>query len=83
MSFLLRARFGWRPLHGEKLTFCKKRRTTGARPERYQNIKDNLQVKEVIVGDGPLSKRYVLAYNPKEAKQQKEKRDQIISDLNK
>jgi len=66
----------------EKLRFAKKEvQEAIARPGGYQKIKDNLQVKKVIVGDGPSRKRYILAYNPKEAKRQKENRNQIISDI--
>ncbi len=31
-------------------------------------IKDNLHAKEVIIGDGEMRKRYILCFNPKEAK---------------
>ena len=80
MMYLQRA--GGHYIVGEKLRSAKKEiQQAMAHPGRYQKVKDNLQVKEVIVGDGPSRKRYILAYNPKEAKRQKEKRDQIISDL--
>jgi hypothetical protein len=31
---------------------------------RYTTFKDNLRVKEVIVGDGERRRRYILCYNP-------------------
>jgi transposase len=45
---------------------------------RYTIFKDNLQAKEVIVGDGERRKRYVLCFNPKEAKRQQEHRQMIV-----
>ncbi|MCF8081092.1 MAG: IS1634 family transposase, partial [Desulfobacterales bacterium] len=46
---------------------------------RYTVFKDNLQAKEVIVGDGERRKRYILCYNPKEAERQKKHREMIVS----
>jgi transposase len=48
---------------------------------RYQTIRENLQVKEAIVGDGEARKRYVIAYNPKEAERDRSKREGIIETL--
>lgn len=80
MKYLQRA--GGHYIVGEKLRSAKKEvQKAMARPGRYQKVKENLHVKEVTVGDGPARKRYILAYNPKEAKRQKENRDQIISDI--
>jgi transposase len=45
---------------------------------RYTVFKDNLHAKEVIVGDGERRKRYILCYNPKEAKRQQEHRQMIV-----
>jgi hypothetical protein len=45
---------------------------------RYTVFKDNLQAKEVIVGDGERRKRYILCYNPKEAKRQRSHREMIV-----
>lgn len=50
---------------------------------RYKVIKDNLMAKEVIIGDGERRRRYILCYNPKEAKRQREHRVQVIETLNK
>ena len=38
-----------------------------SRPGRYRQVADNLQVKEVWVGDGERRKRYVLCFNPQES----------------
>ena len=45
---------------------------------RYTVFTDNLQAKEVIVGDGERRKRYILCYNPKEAERQKNHRRQLV-----
>ena len=45
---------------------------------RYTVIKDNLHVKEVIIGDGEMRKRYILCFNPKEAKRQRKHRAKVI-----
>lgn len=48
---------------------------------RYHHVRDNLQVKDITIGDGEARKRYVLVHNPKEAKRQKELRESIITRL--
>ena len=45
---------------------------------RYTVFKDNLHAKEVIVGDGERRKRYILCYNPKEAKRQRNHRQMTV-----
>lgn len=47
-------------------------------PGRYTAIKDNLQAKEVVIGDGERRRRYILCYNPKEAKRQLLHREEIV-----
>jgi len=49
----------------------------------YTTLKDNLQVKEVIIGDGMRRKRYILCFNPKEARRQARHRKQTIEMLEK
>ena len=44
-----------------------------SRPGRFKPVADNLEIKEVVVGDGEARIRYVLARNPKEALRDKEK----------
>lgn len=46
---------------------------------RYFVFKENLHAKEVIVGDGEKRKRYILCYNPNEAKRQKHHREMLIT----
>jgi transposase len=50
---------------------------------RYTVIKDNLQAKEVIIGDGEMRKRYILCFNPKEAERQREHRAKVVKILEK
>jgi transposase len=45
---------------------------------RYTVIRDNLHAKEVIIGKGERSRRYILCYNPKEAARQKRHREEIV-----
>ncbi|BDG59508.1 hypothetical protein caldi_05980 [Caldinitratiruptor microaerophilus] len=35
-----------------------------SRPGRYQRVRENIEVKEVVVGDGEARKRYVVVRNP-------------------
>ena len=48
---------------------------------RYIIIRDNLYAKEVIVGDGERRRRYILCYNPSEARRQKKHREEIVAFL--
>ena len=51
------------------------------RPGRYREVADNLQVKEVWVGDGERRKRYVLCLNPLEAERQRQHRQQVLVEI--
>jgi transposase len=51
------------------------------RAGRYQKIADNLSAKEVVVGDGERRRRYILCFNPLEAKRQHHQRQQVIQEL--
>ena len=53
-----------------------------SRPGRYKQVADNLQVKEVWVGDGERRKRYVLCLNPQEAERERTRRAQLLVELN-
>jgi transposase len=48
---------------------------------RYTTFKDNLQAKEVTIGDGERRRRYILCYNPKEAERQQKHRARIVEIL--
>jgi hypothetical protein len=51
------------------------------RPGRYKPVADNLQVKEVGVGEGERRRRYVLCLNPEEAERQRRHREQVLVEL--
>lgn len=51
------------------------------RPGRYQSVAENLQVKEVVVGEGERRRRYVVCYNPQEAERQARHRAQVLEEL--
>jgi len=52
-----------------------------SRPGRYQKVAGNLEVKEVIVGDGERRRRYVVCYNPEEAARRQQHREQVLKEL--
>lgn len=51
------------------------------RAGRFKSIAENLQAKEVIVGDGELRRRYILCYNPREAERERKHREQVVKEL--
>lgn len=80
MKYLQRA--GGHYIIGEKLRSAREEvKDALARSGRYQEVKENLHVKEVVVGDGTSRKRYIMAYNPREAERQKEQREKIIAEI--
>ncbi len=52
-----------------------------SRAGRYKKVKDNLEVKEITVGDGEKRTRYVLARNPEGAKRDRAEREAIVARL--
>ena len=52
--------------------------TVLTQPGRYKKLSDNLHVKEVELSNG---KRYIICYNPKEAKRQERHRQELITML--
>lgn len=52
-----------------------------AHPGRFRSVRDNLEVKEVIIGDGEARVRYVLVRNPSEAKRDAAKREKHLEKL--
>ena len=50
-------------------------------PGRFKKVAENLEVKEVILGDGERRRRYVLCYNPQEAERQRAHRAEVIAEL--
>ncbi|GMA65469.1 hypothetical protein NZD89_08430 [Alicyclobacillus fastidiosus] len=54
---------------GEKMTSGKQTvEDAMSRPGRFKTIRDNLEIKEIVVGDGEARVRYVLVRNPDEAR---------------
>lgn len=51
------------------------------RPGRYQRVAENLQVKEVWVGEGERRRRYVVCHNPREEARQRQHREQVLQEL--
>jgi hypothetical protein len=51
------------------------------RPGRYQQVAENLRVKEVVVGEGERRRCYVVCHNPQEEKRQRAHRWQILREL--
>jgi len=51
------------------------------RPGRFQQVAENLRVKEVVVGEGERRRRYVVCHNPHEEKRQQAHRRQVLREL--
>jgi len=51
------------------------------RPGRYKQVADNLQVKEVWVGEGERRRRHVLCLNPEEAERQRRHREAVLAEI--
>jgi transposase len=75
-------RAGGHYIAGEKLRSGKPAVEAALRhPGRYQVVRDNLEVKEIIVGRGEGRVRYILVYNPQEARRDRQKRADLLRRL--
>jgi hypothetical protein len=75
-------RGGGQVIVGEKLRSGEKRlEPVLARAGRYQTVRDNLQVKEIVVEEGSGRQRYVLVRNPKQAERDRKKREALLERL--
>jgi transposase len=63
---------------GEKLRGNKDSEEALSRGGRYKTVKDNLQVKEVVLGSGATRRRYVIMFNPEEAERDRATRQSIM-----
>jgi len=54
-----------------------------AKRGRYLKIRENLEIKEVIIGDGERRRRFILVHNPEEAKKDKATREKILTRIEK
>ena len=52
-----------------------------SRRGRYQEVKQNVHVKEIVIGDGEARKRYVLVRNPEQAKRDQARREKHVEEL--
>ncbi|MDA8292465.1 MAG: hypothetical protein M0Z33_12420 [Actinomycetota bacterium] len=52
-----------------------------ARPGRYHRAAGNLEVKEVVVGDGERRQRFVVCFNPESAERDRQVRANLIEHL--
>lgn len=76
-------RAGGHYIVGEKLRSGEERAEQAlARAGRFKAVRENLEVKEIVVGDGEKRTRYVLVRNPEEAERDRRSREAIISRVN-
>jgi transposase len=52
-----------------------------SRQGRYQQVRDNLRVKEVRLGSGDAARRFVLCHNPTQAERDRTQREQAVERL--
>lgn len=52
-----------------------------SRAGRYQKVRHNVEVKEIIVGDGEARKRFIMVRNPQEEARDRAKREQILKQI--
>jgi hypothetical protein len=50
-----------------------------SRQGRYQQVRDNLRVKEVRLGEGDAARRFVLCHNPEQAERDRHQREQQLA----
>jgi transposase len=74
-------RAGGQYILGEKLSGTHLNEEALAHPGRFKIINDNLQIKEVHVGEGTARQRFVIAYNPKQAELDRISREKILDRL--
>jgi transposase len=52
-----------------------------SRPGTYRHVRDNVEVKEVVVGVGEARRRYVVVRNPQETERDRQRRERTVKDL--
>jgi transposase len=52
-----------------------------SRAGRYTQVRDNLHVKEVVIGDGEARRRFVLVKNPAQAERDRRERERTLARL--
>jgi len=63
---------------GEKLRAGHANAAALARPGRYRTVAENLEVKQVIVGEGETRRRFVVCRNPQEGKRDAARRTKAL-----
>ena len=77
-------RAGGHYILGEKLRGKKEvNRMALSHKGRYQKVRDNLYVKEVTIGCGVGRRRFVVVYNPEQAKKDKATRERVLERIEK
>jgi transposase len=71
-------RAGGQYILGEKLSGNKINEEALTRGGRFKTINDNLHIKEVFVGEGTGRRRFVIAYNPQQAKHDQHTREKVL-----
>jgi len=80
LRYLTRAGGHW--IAGERMrNGSAKAQEALSRQGRYATVRENLRVKEVLVGDGDAARRYIVCHNPAEADRDKQLRDATITRL--
>jgi hypothetical protein len=74
-------RAGGQYILGEKLRGVHLNGVAVSHPGRFKVVTDNLHVKEVFAGQGTGRRRYVIAYNPEQAKVDRINREKILQRL--
>ena len=74
-------RTGGHYIAGERMRTAKGNIAAASMAGRYKVVASNLHVKEIVTGDGEARKRYVLVYNPEEAKKDSATRERILERL--
>lgn len=74
-------RAGGQYILGEKLTGNHLNEQALSQPGRFKVVADNLHIKEVFAGEGTGKTRYVIAYNPEEAKLDRINRERTLEQL--
>ena len=80
LRYLTRAGGHW--IAGERMRDgSKDAQEAFSRQGRYRTVRDNLRVKEVLVGEGDGAKRFIVCHNPAEADRDKQGREETIARL--
>jgi len=52
-----------------------------SRAGRFRTVRDNIEIKEIVVGDGEARRRYVLIRNPREVERDRHRRQEVLDAL--